>query len=49
MPGGGWLRNAENRHEIADAKLSIPQQMQDAKPRWIGKRSKHNIDLSSRH
>jgi hypothetical protein len=27
MPGGGWLGNAENPHEIADAIFSIPQQM----------------------
>lgn len=30
MPGGGWLRNAKDRHKIADTDFALSKQIQNA-------------------
>jgi hypothetical protein len=44
-----WLGHTEDVHKIADAEFSFGEQMEDAETRAIGKCSKHQIHLRSRH
>jgi hypothetical protein len=48
MPRYARLRHVEDGYDISHAKFTIPQHMEDAQSRPVGKRTEHEIDGSTR-
>lgn len=49
MPRRGRLRDFQDFDQVPDAHLSIQEQVEDAQPRRVGKRTKHEVDLRRWH
>lgn len=45
VTGHARLRHLEDRHDVADAELSVLQEMKEPEARAVGERAKHPLDL----
>jgi hypothetical protein len=45
VAGHARLRHLEDRHDVANTKLSGLQEVKEPEPRTVGERAKHPLDL----
>jgi len=45
VAGHARLRHLEDRHDVANAELSVLQEMKEPEPRAVGERAEHPLDL----